>query len=389
MIRSAAAAWAALSVACAIFSGSFARAAGDTPETRDIPAAFAPLDYLVGQWKGPGIPKDKSAEQFRGWPETHTWAWIFTKGKPSGLSVKIEGGKFLASGKVTYDPARKLYRLEGTQPEPRGDAIAFEGKLDGSGKQLVLERVAPLGGLAPEPGAMRISLRPNGNFIRYTMTQDRKPSGAVQYSKTIEIGVTKEGETFAAGAAAAERPKCIVTGGLATMSVSFDGQTFPVCCSGCVGEFNDNPQKYVKKAALLQSSQAAKSKSGQPAPRRMRGRDDAFAGDVNESDASETPPAKAKQKESASATKVAKADEDDGEAAQAEKTEDKPAPAPKKKAGQTPAAKAATLLRLGRTLERSGKTEAALANYREIVKDYAGTPSAKTAAERIKAIEKE
>ena len=42
-----------------------------------------------------------------------------------------------------------------------------------------------------------------------------------------------------------------------------------------------------------------------------------------------------------------------------------------------------------RTLERSGKTEQALANYREVVKDYANTPSAKTAAERIKAIEKE
>ena len=115
----------------------------------------------------------------------------------------------------------------------------------------------------------------------------------------------------------------------------------------------------------------------------MRSRDDAFAGDVTETDDRAAAPEKAKATESSPAKKVAKADDGDSEPAPAEK------PAAKKKAGQTPAAKAATLLRLGRTLERSGKTDAALANYRQIVKDYAGTPSAKTAAERIKAIEKE
>jgi hypothetical protein len=389
MIRSPFRVRAALSIACAMASGSLALAAEDTPESREIPAAFAPFEYLVGQWKGQGIPKDKSAEQFRGWTETHSWAWMFQKGKPSGLSVTIEGGKLLASGKVSFDPARKLYRLEGTGPKPSGEAIAFEGKLDASGKQLLLERVAPRGEPAGDAGAIRVSIRPNGNFIRYTMTEERKSPGAVQYSKVFEINAGKVGETFAAGSAATERPKCIVTGGAATMTVSFEGQTFQVCCSGCVGEFNDNPQKYVKKAALLLSnSQAGKGRQGQPAPRRVRGRDDAFAGDVVESDAPITPVAKAKQKESAPTEKVAKAGADAREAAETDKPKDNPAPK-KKAAAQTPAAKAATLLRLGRALERSGKTDAALINYREIVKDYASTPSAKTAAERIKAIEKE
>ena len=79
----------------------------------DIPAAFAPFEYLLGGWKGQGIPKDDPAKQFRGWTETHSWAWIFVKGKPAGLSVTIEGGKVLATGKLTYDVARKRYHLEG------------------------------------------------------------------------------------------------------------------------------------------------------------------------------------------------------------------------------------------------------------------------------------
>jgi YHS domain-containing protein len=374
---------------CAASASSPAHGGGEDATARDIPTDFAPLEYLIGKWKGQGVPKDKSAQQFRGWDEKHAWAWIFDHGKPTGLSLTIEGGKFLASGKVTFNPKTKLYRLEGKEPGPRGAAIAFEGKLDSSGKRLVLDCVRKKSGAELEADAMQISIRPNANFLRYTMTQDLKPEGAAQFSRAIEVGVTKEGETFAAGAAVSERPKCIVTGGQATMSVTFEGQTFQLCCSGCLGEFNDNPQKYVKKAALIAASQAAKPKSA-GGPPRARGRDDAFAGDVLESTDSPAPAAKAKMKDTPAATKVAAAKKEESEASQPDQA--KPA-APKKDAAKTPASKAAaraaTLVRLGRALERAGKTEQALANYRQVVKDYADSPSAKSARERIKVLEKE
>src|SRR5690242_11430257 len=63
-----------------LLSGSRA----DEPDGRDIPPAFAPFEYLLGRWNGQAMPKD-SAQSFRGWPETQSWAWIFTKGKPIGL----------------------------------------------------------------------------------------------------------------------------------------------------------------------------------------------------------------------------------------------------------------------------------------------------------------
>ena len=94
------------------------------------------------------------------------------------------------------------------------------------------------------------------------------------------------------------------------------------------------------------------------------------------------------------AKKTTAASKDDGAATETAdaKNKDKDKPAAKKDAGKaadSKAARAATLVRLGGTLERSGKTDAALSNYRRVVKDYAGTPAAKTAAERIKALEKE
>ena len=374
-------------LACASSASPVAHPSDDPTDTREIPAPFAPLEYLVGQWKGQGIPKDSSAQQFRGWEEKHAWAWIFSKGKPVGLSFTIEGGKILASGKLTFESEGKQYRLEGKEPGQRGKAISFVGKLDSSGKQLVLERSGKAADTQAEGGPMRIALRPNANFLRYTMTQERKPPGAAVFTRTIEIGVGKEGEAFAAGAAATERAKCIVTGGLATMSVTFGGSTFPLCCSGCLGEFNDNPEKYVKKAALLLANQAGKPESAR-APAKKRGRDDAFAEDIDETSESPRPTTKAKMNESSKAAKAAKADDDDGEPKDAAKSKDKSAPKKDKSAPAKAASRAATLVRLGRALERAGNTDQALSNYRRVVKDFADTPSAKTAAERIKELER-
>jgi YHS domain-containing protein len=381
-----------LGAALVVASAAGASLRDDPAESREIPPEYTPFEYLLGQWKGQGIPKEAGAQQFRGWTEKHAWSWTFSKGKPTGLSVTIEGGKIIASGKLTFDPKREVYRLEGKTPEGKTSGtlarqIAFEGKLDSTRKQLVLARVKKPGASGDDDGEMRISVRPNANFLRYTLTQERKAPGAATFSRTLEIGVTKEGETFAAGAAATERGKCIVTGGLASMSVNFEGKSYPLCCSGCLGEFNDNPQKYVKKAALLLTNPTEKPAAGEAAEK-VRGRDDAFANDVVDS----TPgaPGRAAMTKKAGTTaagNTAKAarETDDEQASTAAKEK----PTAKKETAKTPAARAATLVRLGRALERAGKTEAALANYREVVKDFASTPSAKTASERIKALEKE
>ncbi len=251
----------AMAFVAQVLPGAGARA--DDTEGRDIPPAFASFEYLVGRWKGTATPKD-TAQSFRGWTESHTWAWTFTAGKPTGLSLKIEGGKVLADGKLTYDPASKRYRLEGHATQPRGGPIAFEGAFDASGKTLVLEQstAGPVAGKDIGVNIIRLSIRPNANFIRYTMWIDRKEQGAVQFSRSTEVGLTKEGESLAGGSSSSERPKCIVTGGAAAMTLTYNGQTFPICCTGCRDEFNENPEKYIKKASLIAQSRVTKKAEG-------------------------------------------------------------------------------------------------------------------------------
>ena len=196
------------------------------------------------------------------------------------------------------------------------------------------------------------------------MWVDHQEPGAPQFKRTIEVGLTKEGEAFAAGGSASDLPKCIITGGASTMTVSYQGKSYPLCCSGCRDEFNDNPAKYVQKAALAgarrgrgrrHETRLRERRQGRRLLRRPGGRPSPKARPLPKP---ATPRAKAR------------ADRPD------------PAPLPGPKPGKD-AARAASLLRLGQNLDKQGKTAAARSYYQQVVKDYAETPEAKTAAARL------
>lgn len=337
------------------------------PDSRDLPPALAPFEFLIGRWKGQGVPRDNPSQRFRGWTETHTWAWVFAGGKPVGLTVSIQGGKVFGQGTLRYDPTNKLYLLDAKEPGEAGKPVNFTGTLDSSGKLLTLERTE-------KSTTQHLTMRANSNYIRYTMTLERKEPGAALFQPLVEVGLTKEGESFAAGSSAVERPKCIVTGGAATLTVSYQGQNFPICCTGCRDEFNENPGKYIKKLSLKASSGGG-TKTDQPKASRVSRFEDAFSGDVD--------PAEAKSK-----TKMADRPSTEGNDAASAAGEKAGAKLDAKaQAADKLAARAATALRLAQNLEKTGKSAAALKSYKQIIKDYPKTAPARTAAERIKAIE--
>lgn len=345
-----------LAVLLLAFGGLVAGQEVTSPVT-ELPSPLAPLEFLVGRWKGQGVPKDNPALRFRGWTETHTWAWAFAKGQPVGLVVRIEGGKGLSRGTLTFDPRQNRFRMEADSTAEAGRKVVYAGQLDSSGKRLVLESS---GGEAPE----RLTLRANSNYLRYTMILERREPGASGFTPRVEVGVTKEGESFAAGASTVERPRCIVTGGAATLTVSYRGQDYPICCTGCRDEFNESPEKYLKKLSLRGASGGEK-KAQTGAASKVSRFEDAFAGDVGEE-------VKAMPKAAAKPTRA----KDDSSPSTT-------APVPKSK----PANRAATALRLAQNLEKSSKRDAALKAYRKLVKDFPDTPEAATATARIRSIE--
>jgi hypothetical protein len=59
------------------------------------------------------------------------------------------------------------------------------------------------------------------------------------YTRLGEVGATRVGSSFAATAASG--PECVVTGGLGTIAVEYQGKKYFVCCSGCRELFDDDP----------------------------------------------------------------------------------------------------------------------------------------------------
>ena len=350
--------------------GWIVMAAAPDSATDEVPAPLAPFSYLIGGWTGSGIP---AANKLKGWQEKYMWAWKFSKGQPIGLTVEVTGGKVLSRAQLTFDPETEQYHLDGTDPE--GKPVAFVGTLDAKGKFLTLERVTQEGSKVRE----RLKLWPNAQKIRLTLQDERKEPGSPQYAPYIESGLTKDGESLAG--TAADTPKCIVTGGAATGSVSFEGKSFPICCSGCRDEFNDNPAKYVKKA-LLRAENAGKTTKATSTS--LAKDDGAFEGLVDESKPRPKPAAMKTRSERPSTKKAAPPE------VKPEPDADTEAPPPKPRAGKTavdPSAKAASLLRQAKAMEKIGNTKAALGYYRKIVADYPDAPQVKDASARIKAIE--
>ena len=328
-----------------------------SPADEEVPAPFARFESMVGGWKGTAQP---AANRFKGWQEKHSWAWKFAKGTPVGMTLTIEGGKVFTKGELTFDPKSGRYTLAAT--DSAGKPITFSGTSTADAKGLVLDRTNPT-----SEGKERLTIRPNSSGIRYTMLLDVEPPGAPQYKNTLQVGLTKEGESFAAGGEAANLPKCILTGGSASMSVTFNGKSYPVCCTGCRDEFNENPEKYVARAEAKAAAGGDKPAPAAKPAAASRGASE-FEGLVDE------PKAKAMPKGSRP-----KAD--------APAVDDKPAPkaAPKK---DSPEAKAASDLRLGQAFERAGKAKQAVDTYKALVKKYPDTTAATTAADRIKALDK-
>lgn len=353
-------------------------------EDKETPSAFAAFEYLIGSWKGTGIP---TANRLKGWPEKHQWAWKFQKGVPVGMTVTIEGGKILKSGRLGYDESTKTYRLDGE--DPSGKSVSFTGKINANGKLLTLDQV---GGATDAPKD-RVSIMLNDNRIRYSVWLDQKDAGAPQYKRVIDSGLTKEGEAFAAGSSAADLPKCIVTGGAAALSVSYQGKTYPLCCTGCRDEFNDNPEKYVKKFAMRAQAEASKGGAAKSVGASSAPDDGTFSGLVDEEKPAKSKASGASKKGTSKSTgksaENAKAASKDEDAAEADGGDSNSTKADKSKKGAAPkdaASKAASYLRIAQSLEKSGKSAAALGYYKRIVKEYADTPQAKTAKARIKAI---
>jgi hypothetical protein len=203
-------------------------------EKRSAREALQPFNDLIGSWRATGTPEGTREEKQRGfWTESQTWGWQF-KGNDAWLTLVIDKGKHFQRGELRYLPEQDAYRL--TLTTLTRENLTFEGKRDD--RRLTLTREDEK---KKETQQIVLSLL---HANRYLLRYEARPAGKALFVRSYQIGATKEGEPFAAGDG---KPECIVSGGLGSMPVTYKGQTYYVCCSGCRDEFRENPEKYVRE----------------------------------------------------------------------------------------------------------------------------------------------
>jgi hypothetical protein len=120
---------------------------------------------------------------------------------------------------------------------PANEKLVFTGPLQN--RVLTMDR---LDEKKKETQRLVFTLLHSNRFIyRYEVKTPDRPL----FTRLYQVGVTKEGEPFAGSGNAT--PECIVSGGLGTIKVNYNGKDFYVCCSGCRAAFKEEPEKYIKE----------------------------------------------------------------------------------------------------------------------------------------------
>jgi len=211
-------------------------AADPAPKTLSAREGLQPFNVLVGSWKGTGYPEGGTREERQAgfWGETIVWSWQF-KGTDAWLAVTFDKGKYFTKGELRFLSEKNTYQLTLTTPDKATQK--YTGTL--KEKTLTLDRTDNPAG--EEQRLVFTLLHHNRHLYRF----ETRPAGSsLAFEKKYQVGATKEGMPFAE---VPKGPECIVSGGVGTIKVTYNGKEYWVCCSGCRDEFKDNPEKYIKE----------------------------------------------------------------------------------------------------------------------------------------------
>jgi hypothetical protein len=205
-----------------------------SPAPRTPKEALQAFNHLIGTWRATGTPEGTREQKQRGfWTEGMRWRWQF-KGDDAWLRVVFEKGKYFNNGELHYSPDKDNYQLILTTTAKEKQTYVGPFK----DHQLILD--CP-GDDKHEARRLVITLLHDNRFIyRY----EAKPPDRQLFTRVYQVGATKEGVAFAQDQTG---PECVVSGGLGTMAVTYKGQTYYVCCSGCRDAFKEDPEKYIKE----------------------------------------------------------------------------------------------------------------------------------------------
>lgn len=197
--------------------------------------ALQEVQDFIGLWNLEGT--QKVGAKTEAWKEKVSWSWKFKDGNPSLTVSFADGkGKYYKDGELSYDVDGKKYVLT-LNPAGKDEAKQVFGGAFAKGALTVTRKDAKTGDV------YRLKMNTAAEGVRFVFKSEKQDGGKGLFSDVYAMNGSKDGEAIAGGA---KKPECIVSGGAASIQVSYNGKTYYVCCSGCRDEFNADPKKYAK-----------------------------------------------------------------------------------------------------------------------------------------------
>lgn len=196
------------------------------PDAAAEKAALAAFNGLIGDWRGAGQIRRGSNQG--AWTETAAWVWDFEQGV--AIRYDVADGQHIKTARLTYDPKSEKYQFAVTLPDD--STRTYSGNFDKD--KLIAESDADSAG-----DLHRVTLT-QLNEKRTLVLFEKRREAQKTWQRVAEVGYTRAGTRLADKDS--NGPECVVTGGLGTITVSYKGQTYYVCCSGCKQAFDADPE---------------------------------------------------------------------------------------------------------------------------------------------------
>ena len=211
-----------------------------------------PLQVLLGNWRG---TTRREIEGFKA-VDMHGWVWDLQTDPRQPALVMSSGGKspYVKEARMTWlaDVDEFLLTVTSPENEQRVFAGAFSKPVaDVAGDDGKLQRTFALRFTQIEPADAKEQFQYTFNQQennRYLLEIEKK-RGKAAFRRFDTVSTQREGTSFALSDSDYGEKTCIISAGLGTISVSYQGRTYWVCCSGCKAAFEEDPERWIKRAA--------------------------------------------------------------------------------------------------------------------------------------------
>ena len=217
-----------------------------------IIAQLKPLQVLLGQWRG---TTRREYENFKA-VDTHEWVWdLRTRPDRPALAIKSDKSPYLKSGSLSWDPARDTFTL--VTADASGATRQFTGDFSEPVHEIVgsddkLHRVFRLEfteteslSSAGEQWQLAFAQQENNRYL----LEVSKRRGSAQFTRFDTVSTQREGTSFAVSDSGYGDKTCIISEGLGTTELTYKGRSYWVCCTGCQAAFEEDPEKWIARAA--------------------------------------------------------------------------------------------------------------------------------------------